>query len=156
MAQRLNHFFNNTDNKIMPHVFTYGSLMFETVWNAVVAGKYDCSSALLANYIRKAIISEEYPALISHPGSPGVAGVLYFDITASDILRLDEFEGKIYRRKQELVLLNKDTPLLAEVYVIKDRYRHIVSKKDWDPVHFETTGIKSFVQNYIGFHCSKD
>ena len=136
----------------MSHVFTYGSLMFETVWNLVAQGEYEKSDATLANYIRRAVISEAYPAVFRQIDSAGVDGILYFNVTDKDILRLDEFEGQFYTRKQEQVMVENNTLLPAEVYVIKDHYRHIVSENEWDPVHFETTGINRFIQNYAGFH----
>jgi len=140
----------------MPNIFTYGSLMFDAVWGSVVDGTYNCSSALLEGYIRKAIVSRLYPAVLAQPGSPGVAGILYFDVIAHDITRLDLFEGRLYTRKRQPVLLPERTRLMAEVYVIKDCYRHLVSEKDWDPDHFESTAIHSFMRNYIGFHTSDD
>jgi len=136
----------------MSHVFTYGSLMFKTVWNLVAQGEYEKSDATLANYIRRAVINQEYPAVLPQIDPAGVDGILYFNVTDNDVLRLDEFEGQFYTRKQEQVMVEKNTPLSAEVYVIKDRYRHIVSENAWDPVHFETTGINRFIQNYTGFH----
>ena len=136
----------------MPHVFTYGSLMFDRVWSLVVEGQYDKSAATLANYTRKAVVAAEYPAIFSHPDSSGVVGILYFNVSEADLLRLDTFEGRLYTRKQEQVLLDNTTPLSAEVYVVKKRYRHIVSENDWDPVHFETTGIKKFIRYYMGFN----
>ena len=62
----------------MPHVFTYGSLMFDAVWNLVVKGEYEKSTATLANYIRRAVINEEYPAVFHQTGSSGVVGILYY------------------------------------------------------------------------------
>lgn len=138
----------------MPHVFTYGSLMFDRVWDLVVEGQYDKSTATLPGYTRKAVVAEEFPAIFSHPASSEVVGILYFDVSETDLNRLDKFEGRLYTRKQEQVLLDSTTPLLAEVYVVKNRYRHIISENDWDPVHFETTGIKKFVKNYLGFNRS--
>lgn len=136
----------------MSHVFTYGSLMFEKVWNLVIQGEYEKSDATLANYTRRAVINEEYPAVFRQMDPAGVLGILYFNVTANDILRLDEFEGQFYTRNQEQVLVEKNFQLSAEVYVIKDRYRHIVSENEWDPVHFKTTGMNKFIQNYTGFY----
>lgn len=136
----------------MSHVFTYGSLMFEMVWNRVIEGEYEKSAATLANYIRRTVINEEYPAVFRQMDSAGVRGILYFNVTDNDVLRLDKFEGQFYTRKREQVTVEKSTQLSAEVYVIQDRYRHIVSENEWDPVHFKTTGIKRFIQNYTGFY----
>lgn len=136
----------------MPHVFTYGSLMFDAVWNLVVKEEYEKSTATLANYIRRAVIAEEYPAVFYQTGSSGVVGILYYNVTESDVLRLDKFEGQFYTRKHEQVMLENTTLLWAEVYAIRNSYRHIVSEKDWDPVYFEATAIKRFIQKYTGFH----
>jgi len=138
----------------MPHVFTYGSLMYDEVWSLVVAGSYEKSTATLAHYIRRAVISEEYPVVFRQAGSPGVAGVIYFNVTEADILRLDEFEGEFYERMQEEVMLEKGGTVLSELYTLKDSYRHIASENEWDADRFERSGMKKFLHNYGGFRRS--
>lgn len=45
----------------MTHLFTYGSLMFEDVWNRLVKGNYLSQKAMLANgYARRCVKDDVY------------------------------------------------------------------------------------------------
>ncbi len=138
----------------MPHVFTYGSLMYEQIWNLVVEGVYQKSTATISGYIRRTVMGEDYPALLSQTGAAATDGILYFNVTGADLCRLDEFEGRYYARKLEPVVVENGSTFSAEVYVFKDRYLHLVSPNEWDPAHFEAVGMSRFIQNYTGFQRS--
>jgi len=135
----------------MTHVFTYGSLMYASVWNTVAAGVYQKSTATLKNFVRRAVINQEYPVVLPQEGSVGVQGIVYFDVSRSDILRLDEFEGMYYIRKKETIILANQRTIFAEVYILNDVYGAIASDKEWDQSHFEKKGINIFLTKYSGF-----
>ena len=79
------------------NIFTYGSLMFPNVWEQVVRGRYASVKAALEDHARYAIAGESYPGMVAQTGAT-VEGILYLDIDAADIARLDTFEGHDYRR----------------------------------------------------------
>ena len=135
----------------MAHVFTYGSLMYAPVWNTVASGVYQKSSATLENYVRRAVINQEYPVVLPQKVSIGVRGVVYFDVNGADIRRLDNFEGIYYIRKREPVILENMKTIHAEVYILNDSYGAIASDEEWDQSQFEKTGIDIFLTNYSGF-----
>jgi gamma-glutamylcyclotransferase (GGCT)/AIG2-like uncharacterized protein YtfP len=134
----------------MVSVFTYGSLMFDPVWSRVVAGSYERCEAILQGYDRKAVRGEIYPVLIPSSGLSQVQGIVYCDVSSSDLARLDHFEGEYYFRKTEQISLEGKKTFHAEIYVLKEEYYSIISHKAWDPVHFSMTGIHFFLQSYIG------
>lgn len=133
----------------MPNVFTYGSLMFDPVWSRVVAGTYDRLEAVLHGYDRKRIRDDVYPVIF--PASPlsRVEGIVYQAVTATDLARLDSFEGEYYFRKTAQVVLADTFSLAAEVYVLKEEYYVIISPDSWDPVQFSTTDIHYFMHSYM-------
>lgn len=133
---------------LMAHIFTYGSLMFEEVWNQLVSGKYSHAPALLEGYARRCVKHEEYPVIFE--ANESVKGVLYYDVEPYDIDKLDAFEGEYYERKS--VLLNNCVD--AEVYVLKKEYFEIIEEKPWDEEAFKNEGIKRFCENYKGFMTS--
>jgi gamma-glutamylcyclotransferase (GGCT)/AIG2-like uncharacterized protein YtfP len=133
----------------MPHVFTYGSLMFDPVWSFVVAGDYDRCVAILPGYERKSVRGEVYPVVIPTAGHSQVPGILYFDVSASDMARLDTFERKYYFRRTEQVITLDKAAVAAEVYVLSEEYYAMISHVQWDPVHFSTTDLELFIQNYM-------
>jgi gamma-glutamylcyclotransferase (GGCT)/AIG2-like uncharacterized protein YtfP len=79
------------------HVFTYGSLMFAEVWQRVVRGQYAACAATLDGYRRFAVRDETYPGIVVSKGN-SVAGLVYTDVDAADVTRLDQFEGELYDR----------------------------------------------------------
>ena len=134
----------------MIHVFTYGSLMFEQVWNEVVRGNYRSCPGTVSGFVRLSIQQEHYPAMLPGPVSSKVEGVLYLDIDAEDLTRLDQFEGSIYARRDVQVMTDNNIHA-AQAYVLKDSYRNLVSKQEWDPEKFKDEGIHQFLGGYFGF-----
>ena len=133
----------------MVSVFTYGSLMFDPVWSRVVAGSYERCEAILQGYDRKAVRGETYPVLIPSSALSQVQGVVYCNVSSADLARLDHFEGEYYFRKTEQIITKEKKAFPAEVYVLKEEYYNIISHKEWDPVHFCTTGIHFFLHSFM-------
>ena len=134
----------------MTHVFTYGSLMFEQVWNEVVRGIYRSCPGTVSGFVRRSIQHEHYPAMLPGPVSSKVEGVLYLDIDAEDLARLDQFEGSIYDRRDVQVMTDNNSHA-AQAYVLNDSYRNLVSEQEWDPEKFQDEGIHQFLGGYFGF-----
>jgi gamma-glutamylcyclotransferase (GGCT)/AIG2-like uncharacterized protein YtfP len=133
----------------MPHVFTYGSLMFDTVWSRVVAGSYDRCEVILQGYDRKGVVGEVYPVIVPSTVHSQVPGIIYLDVSLSDLARLDVFEGEYYFRRTEQVVTEKMETIPAELYVLKEEYYAIISPRKWDPVLFSTRGIHDFLLRYM-------
>ena len=133
----------------MPNVFTYGSLMFTPVWSRVVASSYDRCDAILHGYDRKGVRDEVFPVIVPSTFHSQVGGIVYLGVSASDMAKLDQFEGEYYFRKTEQVITLDKAILPAEVYVLKEEYYTIISPREWDPVHFSTTGIHLFMHMYF-------
>lgn len=133
------------------HVFTYGSLMFDPVWGAVVAGDYRNAVAEVRGFARRCIKGEIYPALVAADATDSVRGRVYFHIQAADLIRLDRFEGNGYRRATVRVALLQGGDVEAQVYVFKDRYKGRLEARDWDVAWFEREGMARFLSGYRGF-----
>lgn len=132
----------------MAHLFTYGSLMFDDVWKQLVKGNYTASRAILQGYARRCVKNEEYPVVFE--ANEQVLGTLYHDISAEDMAILDGFEGEYYARQSVYVILN-DVPLLAETYVLKEKYYEIIDDRLWSEEDFLRHGMKRFIETYKGF-----
>ncbi len=135
----------------MYNVFTYGSLMFDQVWQHVVSGNYLKANATLYGHARKAIKNEAYPALIESAVDSSVNGVVYKGVSFKDLVRLDKFEGEYYRRKTGQVVLQENVILTTVFYVLKPAYHTIISDREWDEEYFKSIGIKKFLDQYFGF-----
>ena len=137
------------------HVFTYGSLMYRRVWEHIVTGAYRSCSAVLHGYVRRRIRGKTYPALARAAPADAVAGVVYLDISATDLAALDAFEeeGTAYVRRLVPVTLGNGSTLHAWTYV----YRHPndVEHTAWEPAQFERADLDRFLATYGRDHAPR-
>lgn len=139
----------------MPHIFTYGSLMFDQVWNTVVRSGYETRRAILTGYARACVKGEEYPVIYPGERADSVAGLVYLDVGDRDLRRLDDFEGIYYQRQTLTVRSVEGDRLNVQAYVVKEAYHHIIDRRDWDPERFRTAGIRIFLSRYGGFEADQ-
>ena len=132
------------------NVFTYGSLMFERVWQQVVSGQYAACPVTLHGYQRFAVKQEEYPAAVPNPAQC-ITGILYFAVSPTDLARLDDFEGEYYERISVTVVNSNNGAFPAEIYVLNQAYQNILEAVEWDVDRFGTQGIEHFIARYQGF-----
>lgn len=127
------------------NVFTYGSLMFPSVWQKVVRGDYRSSTASIQGFRRVCVREGSHPALIIAPRAAPIVGRLYFGISAEDVARLDYFETRNYQRVLVAVTVNgiataAHTYLAANIDLLTDT--------DWNETTFEQTGLPVFLTTY--------
>ncbi|EMF11888.1 uncharacterized protein SEPMUDRAFT_117850 [Sphaerulina musiva SO2202] len=98
--------------------FFYGTLMAPAVLHRVCHGplpwnpsnphysthNFKTYPAILPNHIRKRVVFADYPGVIPSDGE-SVRGVYVTGLTASDISRLDTFEGDEYTRQKVSIRL---------------------------------------------------
>jgi gamma-glutamylcyclotransferase (GGCT)/AIG2-like uncharacterized protein YtfP len=123
-------------------VFTYGSLMFPSVWERVVEGRYCRVEAIVEGYQRYEVHGETYPGMIAATGQ-SVRGAVYFDVCERDLAALDAFEGADYRRDELTAVLagGEKMPVAAYVYLPTQR----LSGQVWRPDEFP---IQQFLDTY--------
>ena len=126
----------------MSHVFTYGSLMFPAVWSLVVARRYARVDAALDGHARFAIRDETYPGMVARSDG-SVHGVLYLDVDAPDLERLDRFEGEDYRRTVVTVACGDGAVRRAGTYVYRRPERLLTAA--WRPEEF---ALQRFLDSY--------
>ena len=93
----------------------------------LVTGDYEFRDALIMGYTSRAVIKQVYPALMPS-ASDQVHGRLYHGLHESDLLKLDLFEGDMYRRTEVTVLAN-NVELPAFTYLCKPAYYILFLKK---------------------------
>jgi gamma-glutamylcyclotransferase (GGCT)/AIG2-like uncharacterized protein YtfP len=115
---------------VLTNVITYGSLMFEPVWSAVVTGQYSSRSVRVEGWQRFMIPGEDYPGAIPSAGS-SMAAVLWEGVGAADLVRLDEFEGDQYQRVPVVV-----GPEQSPAWIYAWRGQRPLASTLWDPDAF--------------------
>ncbi|NTV35130.1 MAG: gamma-glutamylcyclotransferase, partial [Deltaproteobacteria bacterium] len=79
-------------------------------------------------------------------------GVLYLDVDAFSVKRLDDFEEELYERAGISADALDGESLMAQTYLIKPQYRDRLSSEPWDPEHFEKADLIDFMASYGGFN----
>lgn len=132
------------------HCFTYGTLMCVDIMSAVSGRAVSGEPATLAGFARRAVRGEDYPGI--RPATDAlVTGVLYRNLDATALARLDAFEGEQYQRQTVEVALADGSRVAADTYVIKAEHAALLSAEDWDFDAFLAEGKRRFESRYLGF-----
>ena len=127
------------------NVFTYGSLMFPVVWDRVVRGLYRSGEATIHGFQRLRIRGEHYPALIINANAGVLIGRVYYDVSAEDIARLDQFETSEYARVSIAVTIAGEA-FVADAYLTLKA--ESLDHREWRPDIFERDDLNSFLATY--------
>lgn len=126
------------------NVFTYGSLMFDPVWQRVVRASYSSAGCSLDGFARFAVRGQAYPGIVPKEGSR-VRGLLYLGVRPADIAALDRFEGSEYARIPITVTLDGGMQRAADTYIYL--YPQNLTGSPWIPEDFDCAAFLG------GEHC---
>lgn len=127
--------------------FTYGSLMTEHIMFGVCGIQLSAKPARLAGFSRHPVKDEDYPGIVPSEEHE-VHGVLYLDVPADALARLDAFEGELYRRTPVTVECQDGQHLPADTYVFRPEHAHLLLPGDWDEAAFEREGRARFERKF--------
>lgn len=127
-------------------VFTYGSLMYDAVWGALVPAGGRSVGARLEGWRRHALREATYPGIVPAQGHR-VEGRLWLEVAPAGLARLDAFEGSEYRRETVRVQpLDGSAACDAEVWAWLDGGRLL--DHDWDARAFERDHLAGFARRH--------
>jgi gamma-glutamylcyclotransferase (GGCT)/AIG2-like uncharacterized protein YtfP len=126
------------------NVFTYGSLMFEEVWRAVVGRTGPSVAGQLTGYEAWKLVGQTFPGLAPAPGRQ-VNGRIWQDVTETELARLDVFESGIYDRQRLAVRAEDDTTLPCWAYIVRPDSRTLLLNEPWDREEFERLHLRDFL-----------
>lgn len=127
------------------NLFAYGTLMWPEVLKSVIGRQLEGTPVTLQGYRRLRIKGEQYPAVIPATGDE-VGGILYTDLSASEFLHLDRFEGEEYDR----VAVRIDGTE-ANLYVLAEGWLHIADDQIWLPEQMSPDHLAAFCNEYKGW-----
>ena len=136
-------------------LFVYGTLLCDDILVAVARAGRRAGEARLSGYRRLRIREEQYPAIIPDPGAE-TEGIVYDGLDHSAFARLDRFEGQDYERQRVNVTLHDGAVILADTYVLKPKFHHLLDDEEWDFDDFLKNGKPLFIASYLGFHTNKE
>ena len=131
------------------NIFTYGSLMFSSVWARVVRGNYRSTEATVHGFQRVRVRGRQHPALIISANAAPIAGRIYFNVDAGDIARLDHFETSSYACVAIAVTVAGHA-FSAQSYLALDA--DSLLNENWSVTEFEQYGLPIFNATYVVEH----
>jgi gamma-glutamylcyclotransferase (GGCT)/AIG2-like uncharacterized protein YtfP len=122
------------------HFFTYGTLMFPDVWQAVAGRMFETIGGVAAGYAVYRVADAVYPGMVAAGGDDEVRGVVYLDVEFASLARLDQFEDDFYERRTIWIDCDDGQRRAAEAYVVPPKYRSVLTDEPWDRQSFLSSG----------------
>jgi gamma-glutamylcyclotransferase (GGCT)/AIG2-like uncharacterized protein YtfP len=134
------------------HVFTYGTLMFPEVWQAVVGRSFETVEGTAAGFEVFRVRDAVFPGIIAGTGECSVPGVVYLDVDRESTERLDRFEDDFYERRAIAVDCSDGQRRMAEAYVVPPANRSLLTSEPWGRESFLASGgLEQFISRFAGF-----
>ncbi len=121
--------------------------MYEPVWQKQVSGYYQQAPAQLDKFKRVKVKQATYPVIVEDD-EHSVDGMVYFDVTPEDVLKLDIFEGAYYQRTS-LTVTTASGPVVVDCYLLNPEHRGICSDELWCKQEFIDKYLTNFVEDYL-------
>jgi gamma-glutamylcyclotransferase (GGCT)/AIG2-like uncharacterized protein YtfP len=134
------------------HVFTYGTLMFPEVWQAVVGRSFQTVEGTAAGFEVFRVRDAVFPGITPGTGECSVPGVVYLDVDQNSTERLDRFEDDFYERRAISVDCSDRQRRMAEAYVVPLANRRLLTNEPWGRDSFLASGgLEQFISRFAGF-----
>jgi gamma-glutamylcyclotransferase (GGCT)/AIG2-like uncharacterized protein YtfP len=134
------------------HVFTYGTLMFPAVWQAVVGRAFKTIDGTAAGFEVFRVRDAVFPGIIAGTGGCFVGGVVYLHVDSGSLERLDRFEDDFYERRALSIDCSDGLQRMAEAYVVPAANRNVLTSEPWSRESFLASGgLEQFISRFAGF-----
>jgi gamma-glutamylcyclotransferase (GGCT)/AIG2-like uncharacterized protein YtfP len=134
------------------HVFTYGTLMFPEVWQAVVGRQYETVAGTAKGFAIYRVVNAVFPGIAAGDERDLVGGVVYLGVDHASLTRLDLFEGNFYERQALWVECADGQRRAAEAYVVPPQNRRVLTAEPWQRASFISSGgLEQFKRGFLGF-----
>ena len=126
-------------------LFCYGTLQFPAVMTRVCGIRSAGHSAILEGFACYRFTDRTYPGIVPCAGAK-TRGTVYTGIDRRRLARLDDYEGKEYRRRQVLVRGADGHLQRAWTYVISPQVRALLSNETWDRDAFARHALAAWLR----------
>ena len=134
------------------HVFTYGTLMFPEVWQAVVGRSFETVDGTAAGFEILRVRDAVFPGIAAATGICSVPGVVYLDVDRDSTDRLDRFEDEFYERRTIAIDCSDGQLRKAEAYIVPAANRDVLTSEPWGRESFLASGgLEQFISRFAGF-----
>jgi gamma-glutamylcyclotransferase (GGCT)/AIG2-like uncharacterized protein YtfP len=134
------------------HVFTYGTLMFPEIWQAVAGRPSAAMRGKLDGFAIYRVRGQLFPGILAASPADVVPGVVYLDVGPEALRRLDQFEDDFYERQAVTVHCDDGQRREAQSYVVPHGRSNVLTTEGWSADEFIARGdLERFVQRFPGF-----
>jgi len=134
------------------HLFTYGTLIFPEVWQAVVGRPFATIAGHVSGYALHRVRDAVYPGMVATTTGAPVAGIVYLDVSDDAVARLDRFEDDFYQRCTVAVVCDDGRLREADTYLVPEQRRAELTDEPWTCQAFAESGdLSHFMARYKGF-----
>lgn len=126
------------------NLFAYGSLMIDEVFEIVLGRFRPSMSARLDGFTRFTLIGHDFPAIIPCEGCH-VEGTIFLELSEIEFSCLDKFELEAYERRRVSVKANDGLSYAADTYILRERFRELLSNRRWDLQAFKVKHLSSYL-----------
>jgi gamma-glutamylcyclotransferase (GGCT)/AIG2-like uncharacterized protein YtfP len=127
------------------NLFTYGTLMFPEIWRRVVGRDFATLSATLVGYAVYRVRNGVYPVLVAADAGSQVRGLVYQDVDAGSLARLDEYESELYDRAAVIAFAGEQR-IECETYLLPEARRSYASEERWDADRFKSEALADYLR----------
>lgn len=128
-------------------VFAYGTLQVPEVMLAVTGKAFNTLPARLEDYSRHCLKGRSFPGIRPNPGH-SVEGLLFLNIDADTLGKLDEFEDPFYRRDTVPVITADGNEWFAQAYIMREEAYGLLLPHAWSLETFQRTHLPLFLQKH--------
>jgi len=133
------------------HIFTYGTLMFPEVWQAVVGRACETVAGMAIGFAVYRVAGAGFPGIVEAGGGDTVRGVVHLDVDTASVICLDRFEDDFYVRQTLSIACEDGQQRAAEAYVVPAQKRAVLTDEPWTRDAFVTGGgLDDFIRRFAG------
>lgn len=126
-------------------VFTYGTLLFPEVFEAVTGRVFVSLEAAVTGLVRYGVRDAVFPGVVVGRNDR-LEGRVYLDVDPRTLARLDRFEDVLYERRAVEAHLADGRTLAADAWVVPPRHAGELDGAPWDPETFRRRHLSRYLE----------
>jgi gamma-glutamylcyclotransferase (GGCT)/AIG2-like uncharacterized protein YtfP len=127
------------------NLFAYGTLMFPAIWLRIVGREFLAQPASVAGFAVYRVAGGVYPVMIAAEPSSRVEGLVFRDVDAVMLRRLDEYESDLYERTEVQAVLAGGQEIACVAYVLPEHNRSHASDEVWSAEAFARDHLAGYL-----------
>ena len=131
----------------MHTLFAYGTLQLPEVMRAMTGREFAAHPARLEHYSRHRLRGKSFPGI--RPNADAfVDGLIFLEIDAQTLRKLDAFEDTFYRREAVSVVRANGIEWAAQAYSVREESYGLLLPEEWCLEDFRRRHLQRFLSSH--------